>query len=206
MVFVTAFAASIVMATVLLLISGERSMSAIGAELLNVLSLQSTTGFTTSSLPGPLPLFVLMIALMAVGGQTGSTAGGMKIDRIRILIGAVAFTLRRLVSPPSAVHYLKLDEEIVDQDRVLFAVALVVTYLMSALLLWIAFSMYGLPAAASLFDIVSALSTVGAGTGVIGPDLPESLKLLTVCAMLLGRLEFFGLLVLVLPVIWTRRD
>lgn len=203
--FLIGLSASMALTAVLFLVTGERSPEVISKGVLDVLSVQSTTGFTTGGLPGPLPVFVLMMVLMAVGGQTGSTAGGMKIDRIRVLLGSVVFNLRRLLSPSSAVLYVKVDDEIVDQDRALFAIALVVTYLATALFLWIAFSIYGLPAVESLFDIISALSTVGAGTGVIGPDLPWVLKLLTVCAMLLGRVEFFGLLVLALPQTWKRR-
>ena len=156
--------------------------------------------------PGEIWHGVLLILLMAIGGQTGSTAGGLKVERIRILLGTVTLTLRRLQSPGKAVLYQRLDGELVEAERLGFTVALVVTYVVAAFVLWVAFLLHGLPPLESLFDIVSALSTVGAGTGVIGPDLPQVLKFLAVIAMLLGRVEFFGLLVLAHPGTWTRRD
>lgn len=188
------------------LLSGEGSADRIWHGALTVLSLQSTAGFTIGPVPGPSPFFVLLIALMVIGGQTGSTAGGVKIDRARLLLGSVSLMFRRLLSPVKAVLYLRLDGEIIDPERVVFTVALVVAYAATAFGLLIAFTLHGLPPAGSLFDIVSALSTVGAGTGVIGPELPWDLKILTIFAMLLGRVEFFGFLVLAAPGTWIRRD
>ncbi|SMX36462.1 TrkH family potassium uptake protein [Maliponia aquimaris] len=195
-------------ATALLLaaLSGARTTGALWGVALNTLSLQSTTGFTVAPLPAAPPLLILLIALMMVGGQAGSTAGGLKIERVRLLLGTVLLVIRRLLGPARAVFYLRQDGELVEEPRVTFAVALTVVYLLSALALWIAFALHGLPAAESLFDITAALSTVGAGTGVIGPDLPPDLKALTICAMLLGRVEFFGLLVLAFPSTWIRKD
>lgn len=194
-----------VVASLLLFASGARSPGEIGRGFLNALSLQSTTGFTVTPIAGPAPLLVVLVFLMAVGGQTGSTAGGLKLDRARILFASVTLVLKRLLSPADAVLHLRVNREIVEPGRLLFAVALFVTYLLATLCLWAAFTLHGLPLAGSLFDTVSALSTVGAGTGVIGPHLPPDLKIATIFAMLLGRVEFFGLLVLVLPITWKRR-
>ena len=57
---------------------------------------------------------------------------------------------------------------------------------------WIVFLLHGLPPLASLFDIVSALGTVGLSAGVVGPDLPDHLKILLAVVMLAGRLEGGG--------------
>jgi trk system potassium uptake protein TrkH len=188
------------------ILSGTHSPGAVWTGLLTLLSLQSTTGFTVEPVAGPPPFLILLVVLMAIGGQTGSTAGGLKIERIRVLLNTVSLTLRQLLSPAKAVHFLRLDGEILEPDRMAFALSLFVSYVATVLLLWIAFTLCGLPAMSSLFDIVSALSTVGAGTGVIGPDLALGLKVLTVLAMLLGRIEFFGLLVLAHPRTWKRKD
>ena len=187
-------------------LSGVSSSRAIWEGILTLLSLQSTTGFTVKPITGPPPILIILMVFMVIGGQTGSTAGGLKIERVRILLKAVSMTLRQLLSPAKAVHFLKLDGEIVEPDRMTFTLSLFVTYLATVFLLWTTFTLSGLPALSSLFDIVSAISTVGAGTGVIGPDLPQGLKVLTVLAMLLGRLEFFGLLVLAHPRTWNRKE
>lgn len=198
--------AGLVAALLLAALTGAATPDAYRAAALNMLSLQSTTGFTVSPVPVAAAPLILLIALMAVGGQAGSTAGGLKIERLRILAGTILLTFRRLLGPPRAVFYMRLDGEIVEEPRLVFAVALALTYALSALALWIAFTLHGLPPLPALFDIIAALSTVGAGTGVIGPDLPADLKVLSIGAMLLGRVEFFGVLVLLLPSTWIRKD
>ncbi len=195
-----------VVATVLLhIMSGVRAPAEIWRGVVTLLSAQTTTGFTVGPVYGPAPVAVLLLVVMAIGGQTGSTAGGLKIERVRVLLSTITLTLRRLQSPGKAVLYQRLDGEIISGERLGFAVALALTYVAAALLLWTAFLLHGLTPLDSLFDVVSALSTVGAGTGVIGPDLPPDLKPLVIFAMLLGRVEFFGLLVLAHPGTWKRR-
>jgi trk system potassium uptake protein TrkH len=73
------------------------------------------------------------------------------------------------------------------------------------MLLWAAIAAAGHPPLPALFDAVSALSGVGLSTGVIGPDLQGWLKALAVFAMLLGRIEFFVLIALLLPSTWISR-
>jgi trk system potassium uptake protein TrkH len=57
----------------------------------------------------------------------------------------------------------------------------------------------------ALFEVVSAVGTVGLSTGITGPDLEVGLKLLLTLAMLLGRLEILALLVLLYPATWYKR-
>jgi trk system potassium uptake protein TrkH len=60
----------------------------------------------------------------------------------------------------------------------------------------------------SLFEVASALGTVGLSTGLCSPDLAASLKALLCIDMLLGRVEVLALLVAVWPRTWLgrRRD
>lgn len=172
-------------------------------ELLTLLSALSTTGFSLGAAPAP-SLMILLIAAMAVGGSVGSTSGGLKVDRVRLLWRLVSQVILRLSTPSRAVITLRLDGEVVATDRVAFAAALLQVYLMTVFVLWIAFLLGGHAPLPALFDIVSAVSTVGLSTGVVGPDLSDPLKGLLVLAMLLGRLEFFGVIMLFLPQTWTR--
>ena len=177
----------------------------LAAAVLTALSAQTTTGFTVGVLPHGAAFLLLLIGAMVIGGDVGSTAGGLKIGRARTLAGTIGLVMLRLATPPKALTYLKLQGERVPDDRVVFAAALLLIYLVTAFALWIAFAAAGHPPLAALFDIVSALSTVGLSAGVVGPDLSAPLKLLIAAAMLLGRLEFFGVIILFLPVTWRRR-
>ena len=173
--------------------------------LLNQLSAQTTAGFSTAPLLPFSPLMLLLIVLMALGGDVGATTGGIKTARISVLWRMVALVFLRLRLPDRAISHLKIGTKRADAEAILFSAALLAIYLVSALILWAALHAAGHPALPALFDAVSALSGVGLSAGVIGPDLAPGLKLLAAFAMLLGRLEFFVLIALLLPSTWFSR-
>ena len=57
----------------------------------------------------------------------------------------------------------------------------------------------------ALFEVVSALGTVGLSAGIVGPELPAALKGVLCIDMLLGRLEIIAILVLLSPGTWFGR-
>lgn len=175
------------------------------ATLLNHISAQTTAGFSVAPVLPAGPILFLFVAAMLLGGDVGSTTGGLKTGRTTILYRMVLLVFLRLRLPDRAVSHLKIGEKRADAEAILFAAALLAVYLTVLLVFWMALNAYGYPALPALFDAVSALSTVGLSTGVIGPDLEPLLKLLTIAAMLLGRLEFFVLIVLFMPSTWISR-
>ncbi|WP_223423073.1 TrkH family potassium uptake protein [Tateyamaria pelophila] len=174
--------------------------------VLNHISAQTTAGFATSPIMPLSPLVLILIVAMVLGGDVGSTTGGIKTARVTMLARMVALVFLRLRLPASAVSHLKIGNKRADAEAILFSAALLVVYLLSALIFWSALYIAGHPALPALFDAVSALSGVGHSTGVIGPDLNVGLKIMTVFAMLLGRLEFFVLIALFLPSTWISRS
>jgi len=172
---------------------------------LNLLSAFSTAGFSTGEMPMAPALLGLFVIVMLIGGDRGSTAGGIKLWRISILGRATrhALTLPRL--PDRAVSPLRHHGSPVKDTFLVAMLGLLVLYSLSAIALWSIFVTLGHPPLVSLFDAVSALSTVGLSAGVIGPDLPPTAQIAVALGMWLGRLEFIAVLVLVLPGTWTRR-
>lgn len=172
--------------------------------LLNLLSAFSTAGFATGAMPVTPALLVVFIVAMLIGGDRGSTAGGLKLWRFSILTRAIrhALTLPRL--PDRAVSPLRHRGAPVKDTLLVSLVGLLMLYLATAGTVWAVLVSLGHPALPALFDTISALSTVGLSTGVIGPDLPPGAQLMLTLAMWLGRLEFIAVLVLILPGTWTR--
>ena len=173
---------------------------------LNQVSAHTTAGFATGPVPVGSSAVLVMIVAMVVGGDVGSTTGGLKTLRVVMLGRMVGLTLLRLRLPPSALSHIKDGDRRAKADTVIFATALVVVYLIAMLVFWLALSAAGYDRMPALFDAVSALSGVGLSAGVIGPDLAGWLKALTIFAMLLGRLEFFALIALLLPSTWIKRS
>lgn len=167
-------------------------------------SAQSTTGYATMDLTeaGDAARLVMIFA-MFVGGGLGSTAGGVKLLRMLILIGLVRSVLRRSTLAPHAVATeTRLGERTITNDDIQRALVILVLYVGVTLLSWLAFLVYGYPPTDALFEVVSAVGTVGLSTGVTSPDLAPALRTVLSVDMLLGRLEIVAFLVLLYPRNW----
>ena len=142
----------------------------------------ATEDFTTLS---SFTLFVI-IGLMFIGGASGSTAGGVKLQSFGVVVVAVASTLkgheepqlfRRRISIPLVMRTLAV-------LSLFFAAHFLIT-----LSLALTERLYGVRPVFQdlLFEAMSALATVGLSTGIT-PDLSTAGKLLIVFAMFFGRI------------------
>ena len=174
--------------------------------LLLGVSAQSTTGFATLAVGelDPASKWVLLGA-MAIGGSTGSTAGGVKLYRVLLLLRQFQFLLRRLAMPSHAVLELGLGGRRVESETARRALLLILLFVAAALLSWLPFLAAGHDPLNALFEVVSALGTVGLSSGVTGADLAPGLKAVLCLDMLFGRLEFIAVLILFAPATWWGR-
>lgn len=142
-----------------------------------------TAGFSSVSTGGltEASLFVVM-ALMFIGGASGSTAGGIKVNTFSILLVAIVSTAR---GRPSAEAFGRRI------PHILIYRALSVALLSIAVLFLVALGLEIVAGSAPfvdvLFESVSAVGTVGASTGIT-PGLPDMSRLLLIVAMFVGRL------------------
>jgi trk system potassium uptake protein TrkH len=170
------------------------------------ISAQTTAGFSTVapadlSAGGRLALIVGML----IGGEVGSTAGGLKTLRLLILGQLLVLRILRMSTPSTAQIAPRLGGSRIDSDEIEAAAALALAYLGVVGVSWMAFVVKGHEPLDSLFDVVSAVGTVGLSSGVTGPGLEPSLKGVLCVDMLLGRVELFAFFVLVFPGTWLGR-
>ncbi len=171
------------------------------------LSALTTSGFSATDV-GELSESskLLLTALMWIGGGVGSTAGGIKIFRMIVLFRLVHLTLMRLFLPSETVTPLKVGEEIVEEEELNRMTAFVLLYITILVLSTFAFTLQGVEVSDALFEVSSALGTVGLSSGVTAADMPDLLKIILCVDMLLGRIEIVPLLVLFMPRTWIRRS
>ena len=183
------------------------TMSGLRYGLFEVVSVATTAGFSVadfSAWPGALP-FLLFIAAF-VGGCSGSTAGGMKVIRIILIIKQGMREVMRLIHP-NAVIAVKVGKMSVPDS-----IAQAVWGFFSAYVMLFFLMMVGVMATG--VDQITAWSTVGSALNNLGPalgeasshygELPSLAKWILVLAMLMGRLEIFTVLVLFTPAFWRR--
>ena len=177
-----------------------------GHAVLIAISAQTTTGFAS------LPVVELdatakltLILCMLVGGSVGSTAGGIKLWRLLLLLRLSQLMLRRLAMPNHAVAELRLGGRIVEADELTRGLLLMLLFATAVLCSWFPFLWFGHDPLNALFEVVSALATTGLSAGIAGPDLHPLLKGVLCADMMLGRLEIVAVLVLFAPRTWLGR-
>lgn len=174
--------------------------------VLNAFSAQSTAGFSTldiSQLNAGAKL--TLIFSMFLGGAAGSTAGGIKILRLLILVQLLYVFLQRASMPKQAVAEVGLGRHRLETDEIQNALSIVFVFLASIGISWLVFVAMGHNPLDSLFEVVSAIGTVGLSSGITAPDLHPILKGVLCADMLLGRLEIIAWLVLFYPRTWIGR-
>lgn len=159
-------------------------------------SAATTTGFSTVDYAPWTALGIhVAVVLMVIGGGTGSTAGGLKQYRVRVLLGAVVWDIRRRLLPARAVLtpsvFMGERREFLDDGAVARAAAFTVLYMACLALGAGIVASCGHTLRDSLFEFTSALGTVGLSVGVTSASSPDLLLWTETVGMVLGRLEFF---------------
>lgn len=167
------------------------------------LSAQTTTGFSTLPVAEltPAAKFILM-PFMLIGGNVGSTAGGIKILRLLILIKMLRMLVIRSGLTSSAVTHVRLMGNRLEHRDIENAFLLIMLFFIVITLSWLPFIIMAYPPLDSLFEVVSATCTVGLSTKISSASLPVLLKTVLCFDMLLGRLEIIAFLVLFYPPTW----
>ena len=174
----------------------------------NVISILSGTGYVTDDfgLWGKFSL-IFFLFLMFVGGCAGSTACGIKIFRLQMLIIFLKNYIKKMIYPNSVVINKYNNQKISDpfiNSVIVFIFSFLFIFLIIAMLL----SISGLDFLTAISGAASAISNVGPGLGdMIGPngnykEIPDISKWILSIGMLLGRLELFAVLVLFFPSFW----
>ena len=170
-----------------------------------VVSIATTTGFTTTDFSvWPVFLPIMLILASTAGGCAGSTAGGMKIVRMVLLYKQGAREIAKLVHP-NALMPVKLGGKAVP-DNVINAVwGFLSLYMLSYVVLLLLMLASGADPVTAFSAVTACLNNLGPGLGEVAQNyasVSDPGKMVLTFAMLLGRLELFTLLVLFTPVFW----
>ncbi len=177
--------------------------------LFQSVSILTTTGFATADYgQWSLTSQFLLFCFMFIGGCAGSTAGGMKVIRLFILIQFVRVEFKRLIHPsgviPVRVGSMVIPRDVA-QNVVGFFVLLVMLFVAGVIFLTIT----GIDLLTSFGAVAACIGNIGPGLGSVGPadnyaHLPSAAKWMLAFFMLLGRLEVFTVLVLFAPSYWRK--
>ena len=174
----------------------------------NVISILSGTGYVTDDfgLWGKFSL-IFFLFLMFIGGCAGSTACGIKIFRLQMLVIFLKNQVKKLIYPNSVIINKYNNQKITD-NYINSVIVFIFSFLFIFLIITMLLSISGLDFLTAISGAASAISNVGPGLGeTIGPTgnykaIPDLSKWILSIGMLLGRLELFAVLVLFFPSFW----
>lgn len=178
--------------------------------LFQVASASSTTGFTSADY-SLWPAFSqrILLLLMLVGGCAGSTSGGLKMQRMILLVRLLKAHLQRMIHP-RVVRVLCVDGHRVE-DQVLSGVKLYFfAYMFLLFFLTLAISLDGYNLDTCFSAVVACVSSGGIAMDLAGPTGTFNIfsapsKLLLCVGMLAGRLEIMPLLLMCSGAAWTQK-
>lgn len=187
----------------------ENILDAIRYAFFQVASIITTTGYATADFCN-WPTFsqIIILILMFIGGCTGSTAGGLKVARIGILIKHAANEVRHSISP-RRVLTVKNDKKPLEAAMVNAVLGYVAVYILVMVVSIIIISLDGFDVTTTITSVITAINNVGPGLGTIGPtgnfsEFSNLSKLILSFDMLAGRLEIFSILAIFSPSMWKK--
>ncbi len=176
-----------------------------------VSSIITTTGYSTVDFD-QWPEFskAVLLTLMFVGGCAGSTAGGLKVSRIIILLKSVKSEFTKLLHPRSVVTVKFEGKPLEDSvKRGVMTYFAFYSFILAGFFLIISLEPFSLET--NLSAVIACFNNVGPGFANVGPmssyaDYSSFAKVMLSMAMLLGRLEIYPIMLTLAPSTWTGKN
>lgn len=175
----------------------------------NLVSVATTSGFMTvdfAQWPMLAPLWMLFLSSVAV--SSGSTGGGIKMIRTRILYKQGQREMVKLLHP-AVIDPLKVGNQVIPNNVVFSVLGFIFFYFFSVLILTFVLLGSHLDFISAFTAVIACINNAGPGLGVVGPatnygSLTDFQTWVCSLAMLLGRLEIFSLIIIFTPAFWRK--
>lgn len=169
-----------------------------------VSSILTTTGYATTNYDlWPSLSKAIIFLLMFCGGCMGSTAGGLKISRIAVITQVIKNELNRVLRP-RVIRIIKLNGKQLDDAATHDIIAYFLIYLSIIFATFLLISFENFDVETNLTAAIACVNNVGPGFSIVGPSgnyaaYSAFSKIVLSFAMLLGRLEIYPVLLMLMP-------
>ena len=174
-----------------------------------VVSIVTTTGFATADYEQwPAISQLILLLCMFLGASAGSTGGGMKCLRIMLCFKYCYKELFSLIHPHAVTH-IKIGGKTVPDDVMRSVLGFLALYVGLFAFSSVVLAGLGVDFTTAYSAVAACIGNIGPGFGAVGPvenfaGLPAAGKWLLSWCMLLGRLEIFTVIILVVPEFWRK--
>ena len=177
--------------------------------LFQVASIISTTGYSTTNFDNwPALSKSILVILMFLGACAGSTAGGLKISRIIIMVKA-AFRKLKVSIHPRKVETVYMDKKPISDETINTVSGYFTIYFIVLVICSLLISVDNHDVLTNVTASLSCISNIGPGLNKVGPYGSFSIfssfsKFVLTIEMIAGRLELLPILLLFSPSIWKK--
>jgi len=174
-----------------------------------VVSIVTTTGFVNTDYgQWPHSSQLILVLLMFLGGCVGSTAGAIKSVRMLLLFKQLKQSFDKLLHP-NAIVPIRLGGRVVSDDIMQSIRSFFLLYAFIFIIGVLIITATGLDITSAIGAVAATLGGVGPGLGLVGPAQNYAAisaigKVTLIICMLLGRLEIYTVLVLLVPEFWKK--
>ncbi len=174
-----------------------------------IASVLTTTGFATLDYEqwGQFAVSIIFLAML-VGGNAGSTAGGVKVIRYIVLFKNLTMQLKMTLNPKEMVS-LFIDKQKISTSIINSTTGFIFLFILTNLFVSIYLFARGFDALTSISTALATVGNIGPGFALTGPALNYSFfssidKYILSFAMIAGRLEFYTVMLIFSRNFWKR--
>ncbi len=175
-----------------------------------VASIVTTTGFSSTDFNlWPELSKTILVLLMIIGACAGSTAGGFKVSRMLILLKSIQKELSNMIHPRE-VKKIRMDGRVIKPEVLQSAHVYLMIYCTFFLLSILLISIDNFDFTTNFTAVAATFNNIGPGLAGVGPTSNFSCysafsKFVLMIGMLIGRLELYPIMLLLLPATWKRK-
>ncbi len=203
------FTLSLILSAIEILFNQDTLLHASTHAFFTIASVITTTGFATLDYEkwGHFAIAIIFIA-MFIGGNTGSTAGGLKVIRYIIMFKNLSLQFKKMLHP-NMITTIFVDKEKLSSNIIASTTGFVFLYFLTLLLVTLYLFARGYDMLTSLSTSLATVGNIGPGFALTGPAqnyefFADIDKIILSIAMIIGRLEFYTVFILVSRSFWKK--
>lgn len=206
---ITFIVLSLILSSINVFVDYDNYFHAMTHSFFTIASVLTTTGFATLDYSewGHMAISVIFVAML-VGGNAGSTAGGVKVIRYIVLFKNIALQLKKTLHP-NAIVGVFIDGQKMSSQITSSTTGFIFLFIITNMLVTIYLFGRGFDAMTAISTALATVGNIGPGFELTGPAhnyafFSSADKIILSIAMIIGRLEFYTVFLLFSRSFWKK--